>query len=193
MTSFRPFVGKRFPENQTLLVGESTYSWRENGELKHPSNEICAESVRYAIENFENSARFFRQITKALCGTPTPRPAEIAAAWDEYAYAVYVQESVGEGAGVRPTPVMFERAKAPFRKLLDGLQPKRVVVFGMDCWRNMPTDTDQYLCRDVQSYRLPSGASTWCLALPHPANRQDGFNWTLAHQSMKAFRRIRFP
>lgn len=89
--------------------------------------------------------------------------------------------------------MMYEQSKAAFTNLLEEMRPERVIVPGLDAWKNMPLDTDRFLCRDVQSYRLKLGAQAWCLALPHPANRQEGFSWVLAHESINLFRQIEFP
>lgn len=161
-----PWIGSKYDSTRLLLLGESAYSWEENGEVHHPSNEHPTDQVNYVVEHFDT--RFMKMLTRALTGEETPSVAQRAEVWNKVAFTNYIQDTVGEGARVRPTDVMWQNAKAAFPPLLESLMPRRILVLGKELWSNMP-ESDVHFSDDVQGYCLSDGSITMCWAIPHPS------------------------
>lgn len=192
MSYFEPWVGSRYEANRVLLLSESTYKWlAEDGEILTPQPDHPKGSVEWNIEHFGKN-RYFTSMNRALCMAAQPTVADMRTAWEDYAYSIYVQEPVGLGAGVRPTKEHWQGAGSHFRTLLEELRPLKVLVTGKDMWDVMP-ECDVRLLDDLQAYRLADGSLTWCLALPHPANRRAGFKWDAIGESIKVFKAAKFP
>ncbi len=137
--------------------------------------------------------KYFTSITRAICDNEEPLIDERKTAWQQYAYAIYVPGSVGEGPGVRPDTAMWSAAKEQFLNLIDELKPDKILVTGYELWKKMP-ETDCYMTDRLQAYCIRStGHLAWCLALPHPANRTEGFNWAVVGKQIKLFREASFP
>jgi hypothetical protein len=157
---------------QLLLLGESAYSWLQDGEVAQPSPRHAIESVEETIANFPTS-RFMTMLTRALAGAEWPTKRQIKTAWSRAAFANYIEGTVGLGPRQRPTTEMWESAKLAFPSLLNDLSPKHVIVLGKIMWGLMP-DTDVWLTDDVQGYRLDNGTFAVCWAVDHPSA---GLSW----------------
>jgi hypothetical protein len=170
MQENRPRIGKNYSSSHLLILGESAYSWEENGEIVHPDLEHSTGTVNWAIEAWEREKipHFTACIMRALARKYDPNEQERHDAWDSCAFTNYVNETVGLGAGTRPTPEMWERAKKPFLALLEKLKPSpsRIIVTGEEMWSNMP-DTAVHRCDDIQAYELPDGSLAWTCARAH--------------------------
>lgn len=191
---YRPFCGAAFPQTRLLLVSESAFSWYDEvtGELMHPNEQHPRIEIEHIIENFDTFPdSFLRRLTMALAGMARPSKSERQLAWDQCAYTIYVQGSVGDAARQRPIAEMFEASKQPFLHLLNELQPKRVVVVGLEAWKNMP-NCEVFLTRDVQAYRLNTGDLVWCMALGHTAG-YEWPGWATAHDAIDVFRGLNLP
>jgi uracil-DNA glycosylase len=115
-------------------------------------------------------------------------------AWNEYAYTIFVQGTVGFGARIRPSKEQWEDAKRHFRALIEEIRPTRVIVTGKDMWnRHMEGCDGPHLSDDLQAYRLKDGSLVWCLAVPHPSNTKQGFRWELVGESIRKFRSEKLP
>lgn len=121
-----------------------------------------------------------------------PTAEQMCQVWDEYSYTVFVQESVGQGAGTRPTLEHWQKAGPLFLSLLEKIRPLKIIVTGKDMWGKM-LECYARLLDDLQAYRLSNGELVWCLALPHPANRREGFNWERIGESIHLFSATNFP
>jgi len=173
-----PWMGANFSSTRTLLLSESAYDWEgEDGEVCSPSANHPTESVTWAIDVFPaQEARYFNAVTRAICRKQDPTVQERRAAWDDYAYTIYIPGSVGFGPGARSTAETWDRARSQFRGLISDLQPRRIIITGREAWREMP-ECDVELVRDLQAYRLSDRQLVWCQALPHPRNQIEGFAW----------------
>ncbi len=189
---FQPWVGNNFSDTRTLLMSESTYNWLgDEGEVETPQPTHPEGSIHWNIENFGKN-RYFTQVNRAICGRANPGADEMLTAWQDFAYTVFVQESVGFGAGVRPTKSQWQCAGPHFLQLIEELRPLKVIVTGKDMWDIMP-ECSVRLLNDIQAYKLKDDSLVWCLALPHPANRTDGFPWQGIGESIRVFRKTSFP
>lgn len=170
MTPWKPWIGRRFAELRLLLLGESAYSWLENGEVVHPSAEHSIGLVEELLAG--KPVKFMRTLSRGLTGEENPDAQRLQHVWDCVAFTNYVPGSVGEGAAIRPAPHMWDSATNLFPSLLAQLEPRRIIVLGKTMWSKMPP-SDIYFTDDVQGYRLPSGRMAMCWAVDHPR----GLSW----------------
>jgi hypothetical protein len=188
---FTPRFGKNWEAERVLIISESTYDWLDDeGESHTPQPSHPSDSVAWNVEDANN--QYFRSMNRALCRVGRPSAEQVLEAWDQYAYTVYVQKTVGWGAGVRPSPQQWNDAAAQFLPLLERLRPSKVVVTGKDLWKNMPS-CSAHLSGDLQAYKLSNGQLIWCLAVPHPANRTEGFRWEAVGEYIQRFKAMTFP
>jgi hypothetical protein len=188
---FKPWHGERFSTTKLLILSESAYDWPdEAGKLRTPSRTHPKTSLLWSIKNFRE-VRYFTQMSRALCGSETPAVEERREAWNEYAYTIYVQRSVGLGARSKPTPKQFREAACHFLALIEKLRPLKVIVTGTTLWSRMPPTSVHR--GDLEAYTLSDGTLVWCLAVPHPANRTVGFDWKRVGKSIHRFRSTKLP
>jgi hypothetical protein len=192
-----PRIGKKYTKTRLLLVSESAYSWMEGKRLRHPPPEHPAESVDYAIEHFEATAKYFKQVTRSICDADTPSRKEREDAWAEYAYWVFIPRTVGDGAGGRRTKEMWKTGDRDFWQLIEKLKPTptKVVITSLTAWSKM-RPSDLHLTDTLQAYRVGrSGNLMWCLAVPHPSSRKSGkgFRWSEIAEQIALFRAAVLP
>jgi hypothetical protein len=189
---FKPHIGSKYEQTHTLIVSESAYDWvGDDGAIYSPQESHPKDSIDWNIKNFGRN-QYFRSINRVLCGVEHPPSAKMYELWDRYAYTIYVQQSVGQGAGKRPKSDQWAHAGKQFLKLLEELRPRKVIVTGVDMWNRMP-DTAVRILDDLQAYRLKDGSLAWCLAVPHPANRRSGFRWKEVSESVRLFGNSELP
>jgi hypothetical protein len=189
---FQPWIGQRFSQSRTLLISESAYDWPgDDGNVYTPQPTHPKESMEWNIDHFGKN-RYFSQINRVLCTKLSPTREEMQNAWQELVYMIYVQKSVGVGPSVRPKAAHWSDAGPHLMTLLEDLRPLKVIITGKDAWNRMP-DCSARLLDDIQAYRVKDGILVWCLALPHPANRNEGFAWKPIAESVKWFRATQFP
>jgi hypothetical protein len=168
---FEPWTGPNYERSRLLLLGESAHSWGDGSE--HPSPRHSIELVEETIPDFAKATGFMRTLTRGIAGEETPDRAARAAAWNRVAFTNYVSGTVGDAARVRPASEMWQTAYEEFPALLDLLQPRTIIVLGLDMWERMPP-TSLHLTKDVQGYRLKDGGMAMCWALNHPSA---GLSW----------------
>ncbi|MDQ2843315.1 MAG: hypothetical protein M3Y72_20210 [Acidobacteriota bacterium] len=192
---FQPWIGKHYDKNRTLILSESTYDWiGEDGNSYTPQPDHASDGISWQIEHFSSKRGYFTALIRSICDEETPSKERMSEVWNEYAYTPYVQSSVGNGPGIRPSTQQWEEAKPHFLNLIERLRPQKVIVTGIEMWKTMP-ECDAKLVDDLQAYRLVDGSFVWCLALPHPASRTagKGFAWRDVASSIKLFRETGFP
>jgi hypothetical protein len=168
--------GRHYDVTRLLLLGESSYSWHENGKLRHPSPHHSSDIVKWVIDDFEGhlgNMPFMITLSRALANEQCPSRDRLRFVWSRVAFANYVTDSVGVGARIPPSAEMWKKAEREFPALLDRLAPSRVIVLGKRMWERMPP-TDIEITKEVQGYRLVSGRTAMCWALKHPAR---GLSW----------------
>lgn len=164
---WEPWIGSNYDATRLLLLGESAYSWKQDGEEVDPSSRHSILTVEEAISDFPTTP-FAIMLTRAVTGKANPNHEEREAGWARVAFTNYVPGTVGSGARVRPSPALWAQAKAEFPGLLRQLRPRNVIVLGKTMWAMMP-DTQVWLTDDVQGYLLDGRAIAFCWAVPHPS------------------------
>ncbi len=191
-TYFKPWEGKKFRTTKLLILSESAYGWRDDdGKLHEPPRSHPKDSLLWSFGDSGKKPRYFPSMTRALCGSKSPTAKEMLTAWNDYAYTIYVQGTVGFGAGSRPTKEQFRDAGSHFLKLIERARPLKVIVTGVTLWNKMPPTSVHR--RGLKAYRLSDGTLVWCLAIPHPANRTVGFSWAKVGKRIRRFRSARLP
>lgn len=191
-TYFKPWEGKKFKTTKLLILSESAYSWPDDdGKVHEPPRSHPKDSLLSSFEDSGKKPRYFPSMSRALCGSKNPTAKEMVTAWNDYAYTIYVQGTVGLGAGSRPTAKQFRDAEPHFLKLIERLHPLKIIVTGTTLWNKMPNTS--VARRGLEAYRLSDGALVWCLAIPHPTNRTVGFSWAKVSKRIRWFRSARLP
>lgn len=170
---WEPWRGQHYG-NHLLLLGESCYAWRNNGQLCHPAPNHPVNIVEAAIEDPPGYGRFMVCMTRALSGTQNPTEVQAQMGWQSVAFTNYVPVSVGEGPAGRPSQAMWDQAYGEWNELLNTLRPRKIIVLGLTMWSNMP-DTQVQIDKVVQGYTLRNGSVAMCYAIKHPA-RGPGWN-----------------
>jgi hypothetical protein len=173
---FAPWLGSNYSATRLLLLGESCYSWDENGVRRSPSPRHSIEIVERAIEDFEHSSGFMKTLSRAITNKEKPSRERLDHCWNQLAFTNFVPRSL-DGPRERPSVELWKQAREEFPQILDRLKPTRVIVLGKQMWANMP-ETSVTFNDDVQGYSLPMGETCYCWAVYHPAR---GLSWqTLA-------------
>ncbi|MDP9412902.1 MAG: hypothetical protein M3Q08_02170 [Pseudomonadota bacterium] len=166
---FKPWTGSNFHETRLLILGESAYSWREEGELCHPSENHSIDLVETTIDEL-NSVPLMAKITRALAAEESPSKERRQFVWDRVAFTNFVQESVGEGAGTRPRKAMWREAAKSLVVLLNDLKPRRMIALGKTMYEyHLPEDGDIYLTDNVHAYQLNNGQVCLYTGIIHPS------------------------
>lgn len=171
---WEPWVGSSYAQRRLLLLGESCYSWREDGELVHPQPDHPQMLAKWAMSEPNGSISFLRKLTRGLCGVEAPTVQQSREAWESVAFTNYVPVAVGEGHSINPTRAHWNQAAQELPDLLNMLAPRVVIVLGKDMWRMMPK-TQVVLGDFVQGYRLNDGSVSMCHVIAHPSR---GPSWT---------------
>jgi hypothetical protein len=169
-----PWQGVNYPARRLLLLGESCYSWRENGELIHPEPHHPVNLAEWAMAEPDTPIRFLRKLTRALCGVEAPSAEQTQIAWQSIAFTNYVPVAVGEGHAANPTVALWAQAASELPDVLNLLKPRLVIVLGREMWNRMP-ETQVILGDYVQGYTLENGETAMCHVIAHPSR---GPSWT---------------
>jgi hypothetical protein len=192
MSYYNPWIGKDYNTTKTLILSESAYSWRDrSGKAIHPSPSHPEDSLFQWIDRFPKQ-RYFAAMSRVLCGTESPDIDQMRREWNKHAYSIYVQRSVGLGARVRPSHQQWRDAGPHFLSLIEKIRPVKVIVTGKQMWKQMPSAAG-FLLDDLQAYRLSDDSLVWCLALPHPSNSHQGFQWRNYSDSVRIFKSTQLP
>ena len=194
---FKPFRGEKFNTTKLLILSYSAYSWRDShGKLHKPQRKHPENSLGWFFEDLrtqpQRHQRYFTGMSRALCGCESfADDKEAKRAWDECAYTIYIQRTVGLGARSRPTSEQFKNAGPNFLALIEEIRPLRVIVTGKTMWNKMPRTSAHR--GNLEAYRLSDGTFVWCLAVPHPSNSTEGFKWKKVSKSIRRFRSTKLP
>ncbi len=185
-----PWVGANYDQHRLLVVSESAYTWKDGDEWIDPLPSHPTRSVLYNIENF-GLTTYFKAVNRALSGKESPTRDELQKVWNECAYTIFVQKTVGLKED-RPSEEQWVEASTLIPDLLERLRPAKMIVTGRTVWNRMPNTFFQ-ISADVQAYKLQDDNLVWCLALPHPRNSTEGFKALIVGEYIKGFRRLALP
>lgn len=131
---FQPWIGSRindgmFGPRRVLALGESHY-----GECGRDATQAV---VREYLET--RTGRYWTMVMQMATGRRywEMLDDEVHYCWHSLAHYNYIQESVGDGPRIRPTPEMWARAEAPFFRMLEAVQPTHIIVYGRELWHHM--------------------------------------------------------
>lgn len=180
---FEPWVGSSYRANddRLLVLEESHY-----GPASMPADSTRVLTQEYVDGEWRH--RFWTNIMQVVSGRPHWE-IDRTEFWERIAFYNYVQQPVAETAGVAPTSEMFAASKAAFFSVLDGLNPKTILVLSKRLWKNLPSEG-----RPGQNIRCCDGSrETWiypfhggqalAVWLPHPSY---GFSWRRWHPCVLA-------
>jgi hypothetical protein len=168
-----PYLGTSFKDRRLLLLGESCYSWIDEGtserchpQLDHPSLTVC-----WAIQDVPRTDHpMCQMMTRGLCGEYAPSLEARRAAWASVAFTNYIPVTVGVGSRVRPKKAHWEMASNEWRDLLARTRPRNIVVIGKQLWDHLPDGDDKVDdIAKVAVYRLTDNSPVTCRWMYHPA------------------------
>jgi hypothetical protein len=163
-----------YDRRRLLLLGESPYSWEEDGKVVPPSSTHSIQLVEGQIDGSWPN-KFMNLLSRGLTRSENPTLPEVAAAWASVAFTNYIDETVGYGPDAPKTAKMWRRAEERFSALLADLKPRNIIVLGKLMWSKMP-GCDVHLLDDLQAYRIPGSRNfAWCWAVHHPS--RGGLSW----------------
>ena len=186
---FKPWIGKKFGETKLLIMSESAYSWRDkDGKVVDPPPSHPTDQVLHWIDHF-GEQKYYTTMGRALCGTNIPTNDKLKRVWNECAYTIFVQGTVGEGWNSRPSETQWKNAALHFIPLIEKIRPLKVIVTGKTMWNGyMPDCNGPHLSDDIQSYKLSDDTLVWCLAVHHPSR---GIRWEEVGEKIRVFRSIK--
>ncbi len=134
----KPWVGENYESPaifpyKTFIVGESNYT-----ETEEQFNEDLVNSC--VSDDFTGSdrkgfGRFATKLRRTIFGRDSNMiPADF---WPHVAFCNFVQFRVGDAARMRPKPEMWRDSPPAFFKVAAQLKPERILVLGVDNWRNI--------------------------------------------------------
>lgn len=132
-----PWVGSQYNHPdifpfKTLILGESNYTSEENFNSK-----LVMECItdHIGLNEDPNFSRFATKTRRVVFGRNTPINAKTF--WENAAFYNFVQYLVGGASKERPTEQMWEKSADAFNELVGILKPERILVLGVENWRNL--------------------------------------------------------
>ena len=74
---FKPWIGTEFSTSRLLILGESAYSWIENGSWREPSQNHPTDLVDGIKGNLERS-QFMKMVSQGLANDEKPTSERLA-------------------------------------------------------------------------------------------------------------------
>ena len=142
---FKPWVGANYQDGgrfgkRILVLGESHYQWDKNIPLDREPNltRDCVISQISDPGKYEKeSLAFWTKIVIAFLNR-SPSDEDKHEFWHSVAFFNTIQESVGFGARVRPTDLMWKNGCLAFGEVVSKYCPEFIAVLGYEHWSNLP-------------------------------------------------------
>lgn len=173
---FLPYIGGNYEESnpKIMFLGESHYS-------KDEGQEKTRNVIDRYVDGKENY-RFINGMLRAVYGISgtIPNKKEMC---EKICFYNYIQEIVGETAGIRPTEEQWDNAKKPFLEVVSKLDPDITICCGKSLYNHLPLSSELgpkkedlskdklWLMKDV--YNI-NGKEILLYAMKHPSSI--GFN-----------------
>lgn len=93
---FTPWKGSRYDQTRLLLLGESAYSWEEEGKRINPSPDHSIECVEAVVA--DGKGTFFRTLTRAIANEEFPSQKRRRECWNLVAFNNFVPVTIGLGS-----------------------------------------------------------------------------------------------
>lgn len=139
---FQPWIGENYksnPKGRILLLGESHYL---DGEKE--TSDLTTFMVSEFIKGATLKTHFFKNIGYVF-DSEDPR-----AIWDNVAFANLIQKGLTK-AKSQPEPKDWESINPAFEKLLEALEPDKVVVFSKRIFNYKLTEKDAICIKKIKS------------------------------------------
>ncbi|GAB3566094.1 hypothetical protein GCM10027578_14700 [Spirosoma luteolum] len=140
---FQPWVGENYSTQspKILVLGESHY-----GKDEWYTPEFTQGVIKDWALCQKGTRSFFTKIAKILLGKPHEWISleEKHDLWHRVAFYNYVQEFVGVGPRMRPTPAMWTDAEDAFEYVMKQLTPDIVIVMGKELGWHVRTFEKNY-------------------------------------------------
>ena len=174
-----PWLGGRREETGLLVLGESHYCYGGDD----PDDPAMTTHVVRDVINGKR-LRFFTAVERAVTGCAAGRT-DAASFFPTISFANFCQGCV-DGSTGRPDQAMWQSGIATLPILLDGVAPRRMLVFSTEAWKRfgrLENMTWQHV-RDIEhdghvqdtGFLTSADGSTrvYCMNIGHPAGRYWG-------------------
>lgn len=181
---FKPWIGEDYASGtrfgkRVMVLGEAHYQWDVNTKL---DPDLTCRAIRRHL-NREHRHAFWTRIGGAFLGYK-PSLEELQRFYRSVAFYNYVQESVGFGPKVAPTPEMWTQSEPAFAEVLRDLAPQVLIVLGYRLWNHLPNlgrvadkPIDGASQTQTWRYPLPSGGTCLAYGIRHPSSGFTGSKW----------------
>ena len=182
---FTPWIGdnywsaRRFGK-RVLVLGEAHYEWDDDMPSLPP--DLTIQCIKEQISGEETYA-FWTKIAIAFLNEH-PSVEDKKEFWHSVAFYNYIQESVGFGARIPPTPEMWENTREPFNEVLSKLRPQFIAVLGYRLWDALPADgSEGPRARGARGHNEPlwlyphPEGEAWAFRLMHPSAGFSARKW----------------
>lgn len=181
---FKPWIGERYKSaekfgKRVMILGESHYQLKED---VPPAPDWTKRFIGYQMDGTRTRA-FWTKIVSAFIGH-RPTLGEKQDFWRSVAFYNYIQQSVGNGPRIPPTPAMWTDSEPRFKKVLNQHAPRVLIVLGYRLWSKLPeldgTPGKPIDCpAQPQTWRYPLKNGGYCLAyaIKHPSSGFASADW----------------
>lgn len=170
---FNPWIGSKYAAGgysgtKLLILGESHY---------HHDPSPRADFTQWLTQGYIDGwmkHRFWTLVARTVTGRQASRET-CRDFWHSVAFYNYIQAIVGVSARVAPTAEMWASAPEPFRRVLEDIAPRAVLVLGKRLWDNLPQGKIDTLSLEgepwpARLYELPDGQYAVATYINHPAS-----------------------
>ena len=156
---FSPWVGSTYGRQSRwdlsiLLRGESHYD-----EGFDQEDSLTSFVITRHISREGKQYPFWTNIAKAFVGSSHEIFVGRRSFWESVAFYNYVQEFVGTGPRMRPTPRQLDMSWDPFVQTLRELQPDVVIVLGFALWDSLAPRLGSSSPLGVERFVSPRGVA----------------------------------
>ncbi len=192
--NFLPWVGEKYDSNgifgkKIMILGQSHYGHCSEEERMFTNNVLSG--YLNSGESVSSELRTFKVFERSLYGKETNLN-DRRSIWESLIFYNYVQNSVGDSAGVAPKKKDYIESEDAFFQVLEKYRPEYVIVWGTSTWYNLPCTKWQegekifVDGRDIfnGSYTLKDGSNVQMICVKHPSY---GYSWRFWNKVLSQF------
>lgn len=179
-----PWIGAQYKtprilKHRTMILGESNYTAPEKF-----TPMLVRDCVEDSITGKDKSGfgRFTTKIIRIIFGPDSKiTPDEL---WQDVSFLNFVQPLVGPSARIRPTKQMWDSSRSIFEETVATLQPERILVLGIQNWRNVLRLVPHMAHGESKATFLLGGANPLAGYVQHPSSSLRYSEWNPVAQDL---------
>lgn len=169
-----------------LVLGESHYGAEPSTKA---SSDLTERLMRGEVQR-GSTKTFLTKTSRLLLRDQDAGKADRRKVRDQIAFYNFVQSWAGTGARIAPTDAAWAKSRAPFREVMNELEPHAVLVLGKRLWKHIPVEDRESgpfkgaECVGMGGYSLDGGKSSFMLGVHHPSSAFRYARWTPAIEAL---------